>query len=198
MERAAADRTAPWWTKRTPRPARRALRRRLDRSTTVGVRHRQAGAVDRRSVNASVIVFRQHQQRSILRKCKRMDAKHADVARLNELSRLVIGGAFTVLNTLGLEKVYENALVHELRAGGLAVEQQYGIRVEYKGIVVGDYCVDLLAEHDLMVELKAVRALDDTHRLQCVNYLKGTGLHLYLLLNFGRSRLEVKRVVSGL
>jgi GxxExxY protein len=50
----------------------------------------------------------------------------------------------------------------------------------------------------LLVELKTVKALDDAHRMQCTNYLKATGLHLCLLLNFGKSRLEVKRVVRGL
>ena len=130
-----------------------------------------------------------------------MHAEHADSDRLNELSGRVIGCAFTVLNTLGagfLEKVYENALALELRAAGLAVVQQCSARVYYNDMVVGEYFADLLVEDVLLVELKTVKALDDTHRMQCTNYLKATGLRLCLLLNFGRMRLEIKRVVQGL
>jgi len=64
----------------------------------------------------------------------------------------------------------------------------------YDGTVVGEYFVDLMIEDALLVELKTVKALDDAHRTQCFNYLKATGLQLYLLLNFGRPRLEIKRV----
>jgi GxxExxY protein len=120
---------------------------------------------------------------------------------LNDLSRQVIGCALTVLNTLGagfLEKVYENSLAHELREAGFSVAQQRGVRVEYKGILVGEYFVDLLVADMLLIELKAAKCLDEVHRLQCVNYLKATGLQLCLLLNFGRPRLEIKRVVHGL
>lgn len=126
---------------------------------------------------------------------------HADEARLNELSGKVIGCAFTVLNGLGagfLEKVYENALAHELRKAGLAVERQRGLTVIYDGVVVGEYFVDLLVEHSLLVELKTAKVLDQTHRSQCLNYLKATGLRLCLLLNFGRPRLEISRVVNRL
>jgi GxxExxY protein len=70
--------------------------------------------------------------------------------------------------------------------------------VRYDGIVVGDYAVDLLVEQTMLGELKVVRAIDDMHRAQCLNYLKASGLHLCPLLNFGRPRLEIKRVVLGL
>lgn len=126
---------------------------------------------------------------------------HADGARLNELSGAVIGCAFTVLNTLGagfLEKVYENALTHELRKAGLVAAQQHGVKVWYDGAIVGEYFVDLLVENALLVELKTVKALDEMHRAQCLNYLKATGLRLCLLLNFSRPRLEISRVVSRL
>lgn len=126
---------------------------------------------------------------------------HADSARLNALSGDVIGCSFTVLNTLGagfLEKVYENALAIELREKGFAVAQQHGLTVVYHGALVGEYFVDLLVEESLLVELKTVRAFDDAHCAQCVNYLKAAGLPLCLLLNFGKPRLEIKRVVSRL
>jgi len=117
---------------------------------------------------------------------------------LDELSGNVIGCAFTVLNTLGvgfLEKVYENALAHELRKTGLAVTQQRCVTVTNDGTVDGEYLVDLLVEASLLVELKTVKTPDEAHRAQCVNYLKATGLWLCLLLNFGKPRLEIKRVI---
>jgi GxxExxY protein len=125
---------------------------------------------------------------------------HTANAVLNDLSGRVIGCAFTVLNTLGagfLEKVYENALAIEMRAAGLAVVQHHGVTVLYNDMVVGECFPDLLVEDVLLVELKTVKALDDTHRTQCTNYLKATGLRLCLLLNFGNPRLEIKRVVNG-
>jgi GxxExxY protein len=113
-------------------------------------------------------------------------------------SERIIGCAFTVASTLGagfVEKVYANALAHELRKHGLAVEQQRAVAVRYDGVVVGDYAVDILVEQSVIVELKAVKALDEVHYAQCINYLKATGLHLCLLINFGRLRLQVKRFV---
>lgn len=103
-----------------------------------------------------------------------------------------------VSNTLGngfLEKVYENALVHELRKVGLTVAQQHSTSVLYEGIVVGEYAADILVEGTILVELKAVKTLDEVHLAQCMNYLKATGLRLCLLLNFGRPRLQIKRIV---
>jgi GxxExxY protein len=125
---------------------------------------------------------------------------HADRIALNRLSRLIIGRAMTVQNVLGagfLERVYENALAHELRKAGLAVRQQETASVSYDGVIVGMYTIDLLVEQMVVVELKAVRALDDMHRAQCLNYLKASGLHLCLLINFGRPRLEIGRLVFG-
>lgn len=119
----------------------------------------------------------------------------------NLLSKQIIGCALTVHRTLGtsfLEKLYENALVHELRKSGLAVSQQHPMVVRYDGIIIGEYTADLLVERIILVELKAAKAIDDIHRAQCLNYLKATGLHLCLLLNFGKPRLEIKRIVLAL
>jgi GxxExxY protein len=80
--------------------------------------------------------------------------------RVNLLSNRIIGCALTVLHTLGtgfLEKVYENALVHELRKSGLAVSQQHPVVVRYDGIVVGEYTVDLLVEDSVVIELKVAK-----------------------------------------
>jgi GxxExxY protein len=130
-----------------------------------------------------------------------MTQMHADMRRLNELSGTVIGCAFTVLNTLGagfLERVYESALVHEVRKKNLTVTRQHGMTVMYDGIVCGEYFVDLLVEDTLLVELKTANALGEAHHAQCVNYLKAANLNLCLLLNFGKSRLEIKRIANGL
>ena len=130
-----------------------------------------------------------------------MHAKHADNSELNELSGRVIGCAFTVLNTLGagfLQRVYENTLAYEVRAAGLSAVQQYGAKVHYKDMLVGEYFVDLLINDMLLVELKTIKALDDAHRMQCFNYLKATDLELCLLLNFDKPHLEIKRVAHGL
>jgi GxxExxY protein len=121
-----------------------------------------------------------------------------DEHRLTELSERIIGCAYIVSNTLGsgfLEKVYENALAHELRKVGFAVLQQRGVSVRYDGIVVGEYAPDLLVDERVLVELKSVRALEDIHTAQCLNYLRATGLRLCILLNFGRPRVEVRRVI---
>ncbi len=126
---------------------------------------------------------------------------HADGTRLNALSGSIIGCAFTVLNMLGvgfLEKVDENTSAHELRKAGLAVAQQRGVTFTYDGTPDGEYFADLLVEQSLLVELKTVRALEEAHRAQYVNYLKATGLPLCLLLNFGKSRLEIMRVANCL
>ncbi len=116
---------------------------------------------------------------------------------INRLTRQVLGCCFKVSNTLGsgfLEKVYENALAHELRKAGLTVEQQKAIQVWYDGEIVGDYYTDLLVEQVLLLELKAVKALEQIHKAQCINYLKATGLEVCLLINFGTSRIEYHRL----
>lgn len=113
------------------------------------------------------------------------------------LSQAVIKCVFTVPNTLGsgfLEKVYENALAHEIRKAALKVEQQVGISVHYDGLVVGTYVADLVVENRLLLEIKACKALDDIHMAQCLNYLKATGIHTCLLINFGVPKPQVRRV----
>lgn len=117
-------------------------------------------------------------------------------AALSALSERIIGCAFRVSNSLGcgfLEKVYENALAHELRKDGLLVKQQEPIKVIYDGIAVGEYFADLLAADTIIVELKAAKEISEAFAAQCLNYLKATGLPLCLLLNFGKPRVDIKR-----
>lgn len=125
---------------------------------------------------------------------------HQSEITLNRISERIIGCAFDVMNTLGsgfLEKVYENALAHELRKAGLSVAQQHGITVRYDDIVVGEYTADMLVEDAVVVELKVVKTLDSVHTAQCINYLKASDLRLCLLLNFGKPRVEIQRVANG-
>ena len=119
---------------------------------------------------------------------------------LNIITESIIGCAYTVANTLGhgfIEKIYENALNHELSKNGLRVKQQYPIQVMYDGVVVGDYVADLLVNDQILLEIKAVNKIQDAHLAQCLNYLKATGYKICLLINFGKPRVEVKRVVFG-
>lgn len=123
---------------------------------------------------------------------------NADRERLNQISQKIIGSAYRVSNALGhgfLEKLYENALVHDLRKSGLQVSQQHKIQVCYDGVVVGDYEADLLVEDSVLVEIKAVQELNDVHMAQCLNYLKATGLKLCLLINFGKAKVEIRRIM---
>jgi GxxExxY protein len=114
------------------------------------------------------------------------------------LTARIIGCAYRVANEPGsgfLEKVYENALAHDLRKAGLDAVQQQSIEVHYDGVRVGDYVADLLVEGQILVELKACKDLDDIHLAQCLNYLKATGLRICLLMNFGRSKIQIRRLM---
>lgn len=122
-----------------------------------------------------------------------------DLNQYNTLTEKIIGCAYTVSHTLGvgfLEKVYENALAHEMGKAGIHYRQQMPLAVHYDGVVVGDYYADFLVENCLLVELKAVKALDEIHDAQCINYLKASGLRLCLLINFGSPRLQIRRLVK--
>lgn len=119
-------------------------------------------------------------------------------SRLDQITEKIIGCVHQVSNTLGsgfLEKVYENALAVELRQVSLQVAQQQRIEVRYRNVLVGDFVADLMVEECVIVEVKAIKAVDDAHTAQCLNYLKATGLQVCLLVNFGAPKATVKRVV---
>jgi GxxExxY protein len=125
-----------------------------------------------------------------------MEPQAAD-SHIDQITGIILGCAYRVHNTLGvgfLEKVYENALAREIRKAGLGVVQQAEINVYYDRVKVGLYAADLLVESTVLVELKAVRAVDGIHIAQCLNYLRATGLEICLLLNFGTPRLQKKRI----
>ncbi len=117
---------------------------------------------------------------------------------MNKITETVIGAAYQVGNTLGsgfLEKVYENALAIEIRKSGLQAVQQHPINVKYEDAIVGEFVADLLVQTEVLIELKAVKALDEIHLAQCLNYLKATGLRICLLINFGNPKVEIKRIM---
>ncbi len=120
---------------------------------------------------------------------------------LNGVTERIIGCAYQVSRVLGsgfVEKVYENALAHELRKNGLKAAQQSPIEVIYNGVLVGEFFADVLVENTVIVELKVVRTFDNVHLAQGLNYLKATGLNACLLFNFGTQRVQVKRIVNQL
>jgi len=123
-----------------------------------------------------------------------------DQAYFNSITEQIIGCAYTVGNILGfgfLEKVYERALAHELQKNGLKFNCQQPLQVFYDGILVGDYIADLIVENEIIVELKTVKNIDDSHLAQCLNYLKATNKKVGLLVNFGNGKVRVKRVVNN-
>ncbi len=115
-----------------------------------------------------------------------------------ELTKRIIGCAFTVYNAMGfgyLKSVYEKCLLLELRDTGLQAEAQKAITVYYRDIIVGRFIADILVEKQIIVELKSVRQLAMAHEVQLVNYLVATGKDIGLLINFGEHRVTVKRKV---
>jgi GxxExxY protein len=107
-----------------------------------------------------------------------MQMDGGDARLLEPVTERIIGCAFRVANALGhgfVEKVYENALAHEMRKCGIGVVQQRGVVVFYDDVIVGEYAADLLVEDQVIVELKVVSALSDVPVPQCRNYLRATG-----------------------
>ena len=118
--------------------------------------------------------------------------------QFERLSGRIIEAAIAVHRELGpgfLESIYESAFKVSLRHRGITYEAQKVITVCFEGEEVGDHRLDLLVENEIIVELKAVKALEDVHFAQVRSYLKATGLHVGLLMNFNASALVVKRVV---
>ena len=115
------------------------------------------------------------------------------------LTEKIIGAAILVHKTLGpgyIESIYENALVIELRKRGLKVHQQVEIPVKYDGFEVGKHRLDLLVEDIIVVELKAIKNLEDIHFAIVRSYLCAIGQRHGLLLNFSKTTLEIRRVIA--
>ena len=122
----------------------------------------------------------------------------------NTLSGEIIGAAIEVHRVLGpglLESAYELALERELFLRGIDVERQKAVALEYKGKPLGDgFRIDLLVQQQVIVEIKAVDRLQSIHEAQLLTYLKLTGKHLGLLINFNEKTIKegVRRIVNRL
>jgi GxxExxY protein len=120
---------------------------------------------------------------------------------INDITYAINGAVFEVNRVLGsgfLEKVYENALLIELKRRGLKAEGQVPIKVFYKENVVGEYIADILVEKKVIIELKTVENIDKIHEAQLLNYLRATGIRVGLLVNFKHPKAEIKRMVLDL
>lgn len=117
---------------------------------------------------------------------------------LSPITEQLIGAAFEVHNVLGygfLEKVYQRAMQVELQLRGIKALLEHPIKVQFKGVVVGDYSADLFVADKIVVELKTDAEYRPVHEPQLINELKGTGIKLGFLINFGRERVEYIRRV---
>jgi GxxExxY protein len=115
-----------------------------------------------------------------------------------ETTEKIIGAAFEVHRQLGygfLERVYQRALQVELLRVGVSTEIEKQIQVQYKGVVVGDYDADLIVGGCVAVEIKVAPQYDKRDEAQLLNELKATGIKIGLLINFGRTKVEYKRLV---
>jgi GxxExxY protein len=115
-----------------------------------------------------------------------------------DLTYKIRGAIFEVNRELGagfLEKVYENALMIELKDRGLKVETQVPITVQYKNKNVGEYFADVVVENRVILELKAVESLEKIHEAQLLNYLRATEYKVGLLVNFTHPKAVIRRFV---
>ena len=117
------------------------------------------------------------------------------------VTETIIGCAYRVYNKMGfgfLESVYEKCLLIELHKAGLDAESQKPITVYYDDEIVGEFVADIIVNDTIILELKSVRRVVKAHEVQLVNYLVATGKPIGLILNFGESKVEVKRKVKDL
>lgn len=116
------------------------------------------------------------------------------------ITNKILGAFFEIYRSRGygfLENVYSNSLAVEIGLRRLQVKREIPVQVEWKGVTVGTYRMDLLVENLVLVEVKTVERLGDAHSRQLVNYLKATGLEVGLLLNFGPEPQFIRRVNSS-
>jgi len=117
-----------------------------------------------------------------------------------ELTSSILKLFYEVYNELGygfLERVYHNALYHELKANGFNVESQKKIKVYYKEIEVGEYIADIIVNDLVILELKAQECLVEANEFQLINYLKSTECEVGLLLNFGKKPEFIRKVFQN-
>ena len=127
-----------------------------------------------------------------------IDDEHPSKLLHRETTEKIIGAAFEVHRELGygfLERVYQRAMQVELLRAGVSAEIEKRIQVKYKGVVVGEYDADLIVDGCVAVELKVTPQYDKRDEAQLLNELKATGIKVGLLINFGRAKVEYKRLV---
>lgn len=120
------------------------------------------------------------------------------VKEFDELSHKIIKSAIEVHKKLGpgfLESIYQAALLIQLKKDGFIVEEQKEVTIYFDGKPVGMHRLDMVVNKEIIVELKAVEAFDESHIAQVISYLKATGLKIGLLLNFSKTTLKIKRIV---
>jgi GxxExxY protein len=118
----------------------------------------------------------------------------------SEITGTILECFFKVYNTLGygfLEKIYERALMIELREAGLQCVAQHPIKVFYEGDEVGEYFADIIVEDLVIIELKAAEGIREEHEYQLINYLKTTDIEVGLLLNFGKKPQYKRKIFSN-
>lgn len=118
---------------------------------------------------------------------------------LSELTGKIIGCAMEVHRILGngfQEVIYQRALAREMSLQGLSFSREHEMKIFYKGDEIGTRRVDFFVEDKVMVELKAIVQLEDVHLAQAINYLEAYGLDIGLLINFGNTSLQFKRVMK--
>lgn len=116
----------------------------------------------------------------------------------SELTKKIIGAGIEVHKQLGPgfpEKIYQRALAEEFRKQKMTFVREKKFQIQYNGKEVGYDFMDFCVDDKIVVELKAVREIMDLHAKQLVGYLKSGNLKLGLILNFGKSKLEIKRVI---
>lgn len=127
-----------------------------------------------------------------------IDDEHPSKLLHREITEKIIGAAFEVHRELGygfLERVYQRAMQVELLRTGVSAEIEKRIQVKYKGVVVGEYDADLIVDGCVAVELKVTPQYDKRDEAQLLNELKATGIKVGLLVNFGRAKVEYRRLV---
>lgn len=115
-----------------------------------------------------------------------------------DITEQIIGAAFEVYRVLGygfLEKVYQRAMQVELQLRGVRADLESTIKVHFKDALVGDYAADLFVEECVIVELKVAKTYHSEDEPQLLNELKATGIKVGMLINFGRTKVEFKRMV---
>ena len=113
---------------------------------------------------------------------------------------IILKSFYKVYNNLGygfLEKVYENALLYELRNQGLDCEKQKPIKVYYEQIQVGEYYADIIVNECIILELKAAESIAEEHEFQLINYLKATEIEIGLVLNFGKNPQFKRKIFTN-